>query len=94
MVDQKIDQNKDKLRKLKIELSLKYTPDKGEVISIIKELKLSLKKHLIDVPPWGFKIILVCVNCDFETVVNPLQGNKLKWFCRSCGNVILYDILG
>jgi hypothetical protein len=93
MKDQK-KEPEEKLHKLIVELHVKYAPDKGEVNSILKDLKTSLQKNLISMPPWGLKLKIECRECGFICEVNPRKKNKLNWFCRHCGKVILYDILG
>jgi ribosomal protein S27E len=93
MKDQK-KEPEEKLHKIIIELQVKYAPDKGEVRSILKDLKISLAKNLISMPTWGMKLKIECRECGFIQIVNPNQKKKLNWFCRHCGKVILYDILG
>jgi ribosomal protein S27E len=88
------DQKKEKLHKLFLELSLKYAPDKGEVRELLKAVETTLKKLGVSAPVWGVKLKIECPDCKYVTTVNPHQKNKIKWYCRNCGKVIVYDILG
>lgn len=91
-------EDKTKRHKTPVKISLVYwsrfKPDCGELEDIVKDLETSLKKHLINVSPWGVRVDIECPDCKFVTTINPARKNKVEWFCRNCGKGIVYDILG
>lgn len=80
-------------RKVSFEIHFPYTPEKGELAGIAKDLKKSIARHLINIPKNDIICLVEC-KCGFQTHVNCEQFIKSEWFCRNCGKVIVYEILG
>jgi ribosomal protein S27E len=77
----------------KTTFSLHFTvegfPSRWEINSIKLRCKNEVKRTLLNV--LSMEVNIKCQTCGFITTCNPASHNKIRWYCRSCGHVILYD---
>jgi DNA-directed RNA polymerase subunit RPC12/RpoP len=77
----------------KTTFSLKFTvegfPSRWEINSIKLRCKNEVKRTLLNV--LSLQIDINCQQCGFLNTCNPAKYKTERWYCRSCGHVILYD---
>jgi ribosomal protein S27AE len=74
---------------IQFKVTVKDYPSRWEINSLKIKINNEIKRHLLKV--LELEITIFCQVCGFGTVVNPAKHKTARWYCRSCGHVILYD---
>jgi ribosomal protein S27E len=72
-----------------LKITVKGFPSRWEMNSLKIKTTNIIKRLLLNI--LSMEIIIECQSCGFKTTCNPNSHNKVRWYCRSCGHVILYE---